>query len=46
MPKELTVYQDKDKEDNMYLPALKGRTTRTTWELTDVKNSEFILIHL
>lgn len=41
IPKELTVYHDKDKEDNMYLPALKGRTTRTTWELTDVKNSEF-----
>ncbi|MGM0967311.1 MAG: glycosyltransferase family 2 protein [Bacillota bacterium] len=42
MPKELTVYHDKDSEDNMYLPVLKGRTTRTTWDLKNVKNSEFI----
>ncbi|PTI12207.1 glycosyltransferase family 2 protein, partial [Staphylococcus xylosus] len=29
MPKDLTFYHEKDSEDNMYLPALKGRTTRT-----------------
>lgn len=43
IPKDLTFYHDKDSEDNMYLPALKGRTTRTTWNLSEnVKNSEFI----
>ncbi|WP_353422720.1 glycosyltransferase family 2 protein [Staphylococcus xylosus] len=43
MPKDLTFYHEKDSEDNMYLPALKGRTTRTTWNLSkNVKNSEFI----
>lgn len=43
IPKELTFYHEKDSEDNMYLPALKGRTTRTTWNLSqNVKNSEFI----
>src|SRR5699024_3546180 len=42
IPKELTFYHEKDSEDNMYLPALKGRTTRTTWNLSEnVKNSEF-----
>lgn len=42
IPKSLTIYHDKDSEDNIYLPALKGRTTRTTWDLKNVKNSEFI----
>ncbi|MGP0637791.1 glycosyltransferase family 2 protein [Staphylococcus xylosus] len=43
IPKDLTFYHNKDSEDNMYLPALKGRTTRTTWNLSEnVKNSEFI----
>ncbi|MGW7906899.1 glycosyltransferase family 2 protein [Staphylococcus pseudoxylosus] len=43
IPKDLTFYHEKDSEDNMYLPALKGRTTRTTWNLSEnVKNSKFI----
>lgn len=43
LPKNLTFYHEQDSEDNMYLPALKGRTTRTTWNLSEnVKNSEFI----
>ncbi|MDU9418038.1 glycosyltransferase family 2 protein [Staphylococcus lloydii] len=42
LPKELTKYNEIDSADNMYLPALKGRFTRTTWDVKNVKNSEFI----
>lgn len=42
LPKKLTKYDKVDSEDNMYLPALKGRFTRTTWDVKTVKNSEFI----
>ncbi len=41
IPKELHYYSDIDSFDNMYLPALKGRFTRITWEVKDVQASEF-----
>ncbi|WP_419744460.1 glycosyltransferase family 2 protein [Staphylococcus sp. LKG3-1] len=41
LPKELTEYHEIDATDNMYLPALKGRTTRTTWDLKHVRESVF-----
>jgi len=41
LSKDLTVYQDIDFEKNMYLPILKGRFTRTTWDIKNIKNNEF-----
>ncbi|MBF7029747.1 glycosyltransferase family 2 protein [Staphylococcus kloosii] len=42
LPKNLLHYNKIDSDDNMYLPALKGRFTRTTWDVKNIKNSEFI----
>ncbi len=41
LPKELLIYHGIDSEDNMYLPALKGRFTRATWDIKNVKESNF-----
>lgn len=41
LPSDLHTYGDADSHDNMYLPALKGRFTRTTWDIKDVIESSF-----
>lgn len=41
IPKELHYYGENDSFDNMYLPALKGRFTRTTWDLKDIVQTDF-----
>lgn len=41
MPKELHHYGEIDSFDNMYLPALHGRFTRTTWDVKDVVHYDF-----
>lgn len=42
LSKDLIVYQESDFENNMYLPSIKGRFTRTTWDIKNIKISEFI----
>lgn len=41
MPKELNIYNKIDSYDNLYAPALKGRFTRTTWDIKDIIKSDF-----
>lgn len=42
IPKSLHYYTENDFQNNLYLPVLKGRFTRATWDIKSVHNSEFV----
>lgn len=41
IPKELHYFDEKEISESIYLPAIKGRYSRATWEIKTVEKSEF-----
>ncbi|TWT03659.1 glycosyltransferase family A protein [Planomicrobium sp. CPCC 101079] len=42
IPKQLQYFDEKEIDESIYLPAIKGRHSRATWDVKTVKRSEFV----
>lgn len=42
LPKNLHYFDEKEINDSVYLPALKGRYSRATWDVKTIRKSEFV----
>ena len=42
IPKELRCFDEKEISESIYLPAIKGRYSRATWDVKTVEKSEFV----